>query len=144
MKKAPASVCIYDSYINIKSIPSIFLIHALLFRRSNSFLPLNLECMTKSVPFLLPKTNTLNEQDEWHLNKREKEEKYVGEKLLSIFFLLRFPLHFHMTNTFCRTIIVKVAKSRSCHFENYIITFACKKALCGELDYEGAKEARGE
>ena len=71
-------------------------------------------------------------------------EKYVGEKLLSIFFFLRFPLHFHMTNTFCRTIIVKVAKSRSCHFENYIITFACKKALCGELDYEGAKEARGE
>ena len=122
----------------------MFVIYALLFLQSNSFLPLNLECMTKSVPFLLPKTNTLNEQDEWHLNKREKEEKYVGGKIAFYFFLLRFPLHFHMTNTFCRTIIVKVAKSRSCHFENYIITFACKKALCGELDYEGAKEARGE
>ena len=70
--------------------------------------------------------------------------KICRGKIAFYFFLLRFPLHFHMTNTFCRTIIVKVAKSRSCHFENYIITFACKKALCGELDYEGAKEARGE
>ena len=67
-----------------------------------------------------------------------------GKNCFLFFSCFSFPLHFHMTNTFCRTIIVKVAKSRSCHFENYIITFACKKALCGELDYEGAKEARGE
>ena len=100
--------------------------------------------MTKSVPFLLEKTNTLNEQDEWHLNKEGEGGKICRGKIAFYFFLLRFPLHFHMTNTICRTIIVKVAKSRSCHFENYIITFACKKALFGELDYEGAKEARGE